>query len=137
MMVWVDWSDRRTGSVSNKKAWRDRVIRARFRDTPSDGALVLCRGQRVGAASILAVMSRDPRKARRISDGSSTKTPRKAYRFRLGFTAAGAVPPRRPHILVLEDPGGIPLDQILKQPLELTRFLRIAVAPAVALRRLA
>ena len=60
-MVWVDWSDRRTGSVSNKKAWRDRVIRVRFRDTPSDGALVLCRGQRVGAASILVVMSRDPR----------------------------------------------------------------------------
>ncbi|MBV8213202.1 MAG: AAA family ATPase [Verrucomicrobia bacterium] len=38
--------------------------------------------------------------------------------------------------LVLEDPGGQPLDQYLERPLELTRFLRLAVGLAVALRRL-
>src|SRR2546428_2038422 len=40
-------------------------------------------------------------------------------------------------ILVLEDPGGEPLDQVLEreqgQPLELTRFLRIAIGIAAAL----
>jgi PAS domain S-box-containing protein len=38
--------------------------------------------------------------------------------------------------LVLEDPGGKPLDQFLEQPLELTRFLRLAIGLAAALRRL-
>src|SRR6202790_2067327 len=40
-------------------------------------------------------------------------------------------------ILVLEDPGGVPLDRILDrsegQPMELTRFLRIAIGLATAL----
>ena len=38
--------------------------------------------------------------------------------------------------LVLEDPGGEPLDQFLKGPLELTRFLSLAIGLAVALGRL-
>src|ERR1700682_672056 len=40
-------------------------------------------------------------------------------------------------ILVLEDPGGVPLDRLLArsrgQPMELTRFLRIAIGLATAL----
>jgi PAS domain S-box-containing protein len=35
--------------------------------------------------------------------------------------------------LILEDPGGEPLDRLLGQPMELTRFLRIAVGIAAAL----
>jgi PAS domain S-box-containing protein len=42
-------------------------------------------------------------------------------------------------ILVLKDPGGEPLDRILErhqgQPLDLTRFLRIAISSATALRQ--
>ena len=36
-------------------------------------------------------------------------------------------------VLVLEDPGGEPLDRLLGRPMELTRFLRIAIALAAAL----
>src|ERR1700682_3967552 len=43
-------------------------------------------------------------------------------------------------MLVLEDPGGEPLDRVLDraqgQPLELTRFLRVAIGLAAALGRL-
>ncbi len=37
--------------------------------------------------------------------------------------------------LVLEDPGGAPLDRLLGRPLEVSHFLRIAIPPAGALRR--
>jgi serine/threonine protein kinase len=37
--------------------------------------------------------------------------------------------------LVLEDPGGEPLDRLLGRPLEVTQFLRIAIPLAAALRR--
>jgi PAS domain S-box-containing protein len=37
--------------------------------------------------------------------------------------------------LVLEDPGGVPLDRLLGQPLDVSHFLRIAIPLAVALRR--
>jgi PAS domain S-box-containing protein len=37
--------------------------------------------------------------------------------------------------LVLEDPGGSPLDQLLGRPWEISHFLRIAIPLAVALRR--
>src|SRR5712672_3714501 len=37
--------------------------------------------------------------------------------------------------LVLEDPGGVPLDRLLGRPLDLSQFLRIAIPLAGALRR--
>src|SRR5258708_13156983 len=37
--------------------------------------------------------------------------------------------------LVLEDPGGAPLDRLLGRPLDVSHFLRIAIPLAVALRR--
>src|SRR5260221_13631295 len=39
-------------------------------------------------------------------------------------------------MLILEDPGGEPLDRLLGQPMELTRFLRLACGLAVALGKL-
>jgi hypothetical protein len=39
-------------------------------------------------------------------------------------------------LLVLEDPGGAPLDRLLGQPLELTQFLHIAIGLAVVLGNL-
>src|ERR1700761_3346224 len=37
--------------------------------------------------------------------------------------------------LLLEDPGGAPLDRLLGRPLEVSQFLRIAIPLAAALRR--
>src|SRR3977135_1979108 len=37
--------------------------------------------------------------------------------------------------LVLEDPGGVTLDRLLGQPLEVSHFLRIAIPLAGAIRR--
>ena len=37
--------------------------------------------------------------------------------------------------LVLEDPGGVPVDRLLGRPLDLSQFLRIAIPVAGALRR--
>src|SRR6266478_5540566 len=39
-------------------------------------------------------------------------------------------------MLILEDPGGEPLDRLLGQPMELSRFLRLAVGLAAALGKL-
>ena len=39
-------------------------------------------------------------------------------------------------MLILEDPGGEPLDRLLGQPMELSRFLRFAVGLAAALGKL-
>jgi hypothetical protein len=39
-------------------------------------------------------------------------------------------------MLVLEDPGGEPLDRLLGQPMELSRFLRFAVGLVAALGKL-
>src|ERR1700739_4158107 len=39
-------------------------------------------------------------------------------------------------MLLLQDPGGEPLDRLLGQPMELTRFLRLAVGLAAALGKL-
>ena len=39
-------------------------------------------------------------------------------------------------MLILEDPGGEPLDRLLGQPMELTRFLCFAVGLAAALGKL-
>src|SRR4030088_3607581 len=39
-------------------------------------------------------------------------------------------------MLILEDPGGEPLDRLLGQPMELSRFLRFAVGVAAALGKL-
>ena len=38
-------------------------------------------------------------------------------------------------MLVLEDPGGVPLDRLLGRPLNVSHFLRIAIAVARALRQ--
>ena len=38
--------------------------------------------------------------------------------------------------LVLEDPGGVPLDRLLGRPLDVTPFLRVAIPIAAALRQM-
>jgi serine/threonine protein kinase len=106
-----------------------------------DGERVLCRGWRDDGdgdrKAVLAVLS-----------GSEHPTPgfidRLAHEYGLrdeldGRSAVRPLALVRKHgrtVLLLEDPGGEPLDRLLGQPMETGRFLRFAIGLSVALRQL-
>src|SRR6266702_2031178 len=102
-----------------------------------DGEFLLRRGRRSSATSVLEVMP--------ATDHPAPETVRRLereYALRADLDSAWAVRPLelsrrdgRP-VLVLEDPGGEPLDRLLRAPLELGLFLRLAVGLAAALREL-
>src|SRR6266568_2294049 len=102
-----------------------------------DGEFLLRRGRRSNAPSVLEVMP--------ATDHPAPETFRRLereYALRAELDSAWAVRPLelsrrdgRP-VLVLEDPGGEPLDRLLRAPLELGLFLRLAVGLAAALREL-
>src|SRR6266702_1205491 len=102
-----------------------------------DGEFLLRRGRRSNAPSVLEVMP--------ATDHPAPETFRRLereYALRADLDSAWAVRPLelslrdgRP-VLVLEDPGGEPLDRLLGAPLELRLFLRLAVRLAAALREL-
>jgi serine/threonine protein kinase len=104
-----------------------------------DGERVLCRGWRDDGdgdrKAVLAVLS-----------GSEHPTPgfidRLSHEYGLRDELESAVRPLalvREHgrtVLLLEDPGGEPLDGLLGQPMETGRFLRFATGLSTALRQL-
>jgi serine/threonine protein kinase len=106
-----------------------------------DGERVLCRGWRdhggVERKAVLAVLS-----------GSEHPTPgfidRLAHEYALrdeldGRSAVRPLALVREHgrtVLLLEDPGGEPLDRLIGQPMETGRFLRVATGLSAALRQL-
>ena len=106
-----------------------------------DGERVLCRGWRDDGdgdrKAVLAVLS-----------GSEHPTPgfidRLAHEYALrdeldGRSAVRPLALVREHgrtVLLLEDPGGEPLDRLLGQPMEIGRFLRFAIGLSAALRQL-
>src|ERR1700726_3613848 len=99
------------------------------------GDLTLHRGSGKGVASILLVTA---------ENGSLVYLNRleREYALRGELDAAWAARPialtrynERPS-LVLEDPGGEPLDRLLSGPLETTIFLRIAIRLTEAIRRI-
>ena len=106
-----------------------------------DGERVLCRGWRDDGGgdrkAVLAVLS-----------GSEHPTPgfidRLAHEYALrdeldGRSAVRPLALVREHgrtVLLLEDPGGEPLDRLLGQPMETGRFLRFATGLSAALRQL-
>ena len=106
-----------------------------------DGEFLVCRGRRSdatsGVPSVLEVMP--------ATDHPAPQTCRRLERefaLRAELDPAWAVRPLelsrregRP-LLVLEDPGGEPLDRLLGTPLELGLFMRLAVGLAAALREL-
>jgi len=106
-----------------------------------DGERVLCRGWHEDGGgdrkAVLAVLS-----------GSEHPTPgfidRLAHEYALrdeldGRSAVRPLALVREHgrtVLLLEDPGGEPLDRLLGQPMETGRFLRFAAGLSAALRQL-
>src|SRR6266702_4064795 len=105
------------------------------------GEFLVRRGRRSdatwGAAAVLEVMP--------ATDPPAPETLRRLeheYSLRADLDSAWAARPLelsrrdgRP-VLVLEDPGGEPLDQLMGAPLELELFLRLAIGLAAALREL-
>src|SRR6266404_6369147 len=103
-----------------------------------DGERLFCRGWRDGSQDpVLAVLP----VAEHPTPGSLNCLTHE-YGLKDDLDAAWAVRPldlvreRGRTILVLEDPGGEPLDRLLGRPMELGEFLRLAVALSAALGQL-
>src|SRR6202521_3308985 len=106
-----------------------------------DGERVLCRGWREDGdgdrTAVLAVLSASEHPTPGFVD-------RLAHEYALkdeldGRSTARALALVREHgrtMLLLEDPGGEPLDRLLGGPMEIGRFLRFATALSAALRQL-
>src|SRR5467141_374958 len=108
----------------------------------SHGEFVLCRGRpRTGSnphsPSVLVLMlrSEQPRP-------ESVRMLEHEYSLRVELDPAWAVLPVEltqrggRTVLVLEDPGGEPLDQLVGTPMELGQFLRVAIGLSAAVRQL-
>jgi PAS domain S-box-containing protein len=100
-----------------------------------DAGLVLCRGRRKdGPGQVLVSLPEEESPAREVLKRLETE-----YRLRAELDSGWAIRPvellreKGQIALVLEDPGGEPLDQVLERPLELTRFLRLAIGLSAAL----
>jgi PAS domain S-box-containing protein len=106
-----------------------------------DGELVFCRRRGAGAngdqKSVLALLPA----AEHTTPGSLNRLTHE-YGLKDDLDSAWAVRPlelvreRGQTMLVLEDPGGEPLDRLLGRPMEMARFLRIAAGLSAALRQL-
>jgi PAS domain S-box-containing protein len=106
-----------------------------------DGERVLCRGWRCDGdgerTPVLAVLPAFEHPTPGFID-------RLAHEYGLrdeldGRSAARPLALVREHgrtVLLLEDPGGVPLDQLLGQPMETERFLRLAAGLSAALRQI-
>src|SRR5229473_2758791 len=108
----------------------------------SHGEFVLCRGRhRTGSnphpPSVLVLMLRSehPRP-------ESVRMLEHEHSLRAKLDPAWAVPPveltqhEGRTVLVLEDPGGEPLDQLVGTPMEMGQFLRVAIGLSAAVRQL-
>jgi PAS domain S-box-containing protein len=126
-----------------KLCYREKIVvielsRYVFETLREDGELALCRGRRdeeLSTVLIVAPLSEYPAP-------KSIKLLEHEYSFRDELDPDWAVRPlalaRREGrmTLVLEDPGGEPLDRLLGQPMELGRFLRFGVGLTAALGKL-
>jgi PAS domain S-box-containing protein len=105
-----------------------------------DGGLVLGRGWREGAGGgrqdVLIVLPTSQQPALTALDRLAHE-----YSFKDELDSTWAVQPlelvrdRGQSILVLEDPGGVLLGELLGAPMEMGRFLRIAIAVTAALAK--
>jgi PAS domain S-box-containing protein len=100
-----------------------------------DAEFVLYRGQRkTESRRILVIVP----SSKRPSEGTIRRLEHQ-YALRTRLDSAWAVVPldlvrdNERTVLVLDDPGGVPLHRLLKRSLELTQFLRIAAGLATAL----
>jgi predicted ATPase/signal transduction histidine kinase/GAF domain-containing protein len=97
-----------------------------------DGELTLYRGSGEGLPPILLLAAEN-------SSPAGLKRLEHEYALRAEIDAAWAAHPielsRQRLALVLEDPGGVVLDQLLDRPLQIREFLPIAISLAAALRQ--
>jgi predicted ATPase/signal transduction histidine kinase len=116
------------GAVTDPSAYTLEPLR-------EDGEFVLYRGRRNADPRHILVVAP-------MSEQPAHETLRRLeheYALRAELEPAWAVPPlalvrdKGRTVLVLEDPGGEPLDRLLKQTWELTRLLRIAIGLAATL----
>jgi PAS domain S-box-containing protein len=106
-----------------------------------DGERVFCRGWRPGddgnPSAVLVVLPAAEHPSRSSLDRLAHE-----YGLKDELDGAWAVRPLElvrdggRTMLVLEDPGGVPLDGLLGGPMEVERFLRLAISIAVALGKL-
>ncbi len=125
----------------NPSSWFDAGVDSSFQILWEDGERILCRRWRDGADgdrnAVLAVLPA----AEHPTPGSLNRLTHE-YGLKDDLDDAWAVRPLElvgEHgrtMLVLKDPGGEPLHRLLGQPMEVERFLRLAVALSAALGRL-
>jgi PAS domain S-box-containing protein len=111
-----------------------------FEALRTDGEFVLARGGNPAASSGAPILALSP-----VADHAAPELLRRLereYALRAELDAAWAVRPMQlvhnqgRTMLILEDPGGEPLDRLPGAPLELGRFLGIGVGLSAALRQL-
>jgi hypothetical protein len=131
--------DRRWWEPANRKPIVIELSRYVFETLREDEEFAFCRGQKDDGnlPSILLLTPVSERPAPAISERLEHK-----YSLRDELDSGWAARPlnlvRREGqpMLMLEDPAGEPLDRLLGRPMELSRFLRFAVALAAALGKL-
>src|SRR5260370_11626899 len=125
----------------NPPSWFDAGVVSGLQVFWEDGERTFCRARRDGAdgdfnsvlAFLLAVEHPTP---------DSLKRRTNEYALKGELDDAWAVRPLDlvreggRTLLVLKDPGGVPLDRLLGSPMEIGEFLRLAIALSVALGRL-
>jgi serine/threonine protein kinase len=125
----------------NSHSWFDAGVGSDLQVFWDDGERIFCRARRDGAdgdcnsvlAILLAVAHPTPDSVKRLTN---------EYALKSQLDDAWAVRPLdlvregRRTLLVLKDPGGVPLDRLLGSPMEIGEFLRLAIALSVALGRL-
>ena len=98
-----------------------------------DGERVLCRGSRGEGSAVLAVLPAAEHPSLATLDRLAHE-----YELRDELDAAWAAPPLELHrgggqiVLLLEDPGGEPLERLIGGPMEVGRFLHLAIGVAAA-----
>src|SRR5205809_1981019 len=103
----------------------------------NDGEFILYRGRRQTDATPSCVFALTPASERPPLE--SLRRMEHEYSLRTDLDSGWSVSPialvpyKERTLLVLTDPGGEPLDRMLGRPMEMTRFLRIAVGIATAL----
>ena len=124
----------------NPSSWFDAGGHSRLQVLWEDGERVFCRGWRDADGDRNAVLAVLPA-AEHPSPGSLNYLTHE-YGLKDDLDGAWAVRPlelvreRGRTMLVLEDPGGEPLDRLLGRPMEVGRFLRLAIALSAAVGRL-
>jgi serine/threonine protein kinase len=125
----------------NPPSWFDARVGSDFQVFWEDGERIFCRARRDGAdgdgnsvlAILLAVEHPTPDSLKRLANEYALKGELEdAWAVRpLDLVREGGRT-----LLVLKDPGGVPLDRLLGSPMEIGEFLRLAIVLSVALGRL-